>query len=157
MQLNFPSSYSLYRIACMGALCRFVLLLLDPVLSTRKLLLINEIDAPKENQCMGTTAWLFNGFLSKEIFKVPKRKKVPATYLKRLFKVNSVFLFGISFFFVLEIFTFLYYSNMQQLLLLLLLLERRTILANNFKDILFAPSVGPGLPSRITGEAPCRV
>ena len=85
----------------MGALCRFVLLLLDPVLSTRKLLLINEIDAPKENQCTGTTAWLFNGFLSQEMFKVPKRTKVPATYLKRLFKVNGVFLF----FFVLEIFT----------------------------------------------------
>ena len=119
MQLNLPSSYSLYRIDCMGALCRFVLLLLDPVLSTRKLLLINEIDAPKESQCTGTTAWLFNGFLSQEMFKVPKRKKVPATYLKRLFQVNGGFLFGISFFFFfLEIFTFLYYSNMLQLLLL---------------------------------------
>jgi len=35
-----------------------------------------------------------------------------AAYLKRLFKVkkNGVYLFGISFF-VLEIFTFLYYAN----------------------------------------------
>ena len=105
----------------MGGLCRFVLLLLDPVLSTRKLLLINEIDTPKENQCTGTTAWLFNGFLSQEMFKVPKRKKVPATYLKRLFKVNGVFLFGISFSDI-HVFVLFNYSRFCIYLLLLLLL-----------------------------------
>ena len=45
-------------------------------------------------------------------FKVPMKLKNNSCLLERLFKVkkNSVFLFGISFF-VLEIFTFLYYAN----------------------------------------------